>query len=264
MKQNFKDGKIKGWAINSDKNRRSYPEKYFLKVFDNNEIFDKYEIIEKHSYGKYFIDFLFVELKMVFVVDGDQHFKNEEAIEYDRVRDEYFLNEGFKVYRVRWKDVFHNPQTEINELTDFIKNIDRNTYRKYVIDDCKYIKPKRSTYKYRERIKTKKCNVCDEMVYSETKNCRVCHFKIRKENAKKNKIIKYTNSCVVCDTGIHGLKMCKECYDIDQRTIERPTYYQLVKEIDETNYVSVGKKYGVSDNAIRKWVKYYEKIKEEI
>jgi len=136
---------------------------------------------------------------MVFVVDGDQHFKNEEAIEYDRVRDEYFLNEGFKVYRVRWKDVFHNPQTEINELTDFIKNIDRNTYRKYVIDDCKYIKPKRSTYKYRERIKTKKCNVCDEMVYSETKNCRVCHFKIRKENAKKIKLLNILIrvSCVI-------------------------------------------------------------------
>ncbi len=29
MKQNFKDGKIKGWAINSDKNRRSYPENTF-------------------------------------------------------------------------------------------------------------------------------------------------------------------------------------------------------------------------------------------
>ena len=31
-----------------------------------------------------------------------------------------------------------------------------------------------------------------------------------------------------------------------------------MKEIEESNYVQVGKKYGVSDNAIRKWMKKYE------
>ena len=27
-------------------------------------------------------------------------------------------------------------------------------------------------------------------------------------------------------------------------------------------YSATGRKYGVSDNAIRKWIKYYEKIKD--
>lgn len=35
------------------------------------------------------------------------------------------------------------------------------------------------------------------------------------------------------------------------------TFNQLLKDIKETNYVSTGKKYGVSDNTIRKWIKKY-------
>jgi 5-methylcytosine-specific restriction endonuclease McrA len=43
-----------------------------------------------------------------------------------------------------------------------------------------------------------------------------------------------------------------------RRKVKRPPYKQLIKEIKESNYCTVGKKYGVSDNAIRKWVKFYE------
>jgi hypothetical protein len=44
-----------------------------------------------------------------------------------------------------------------------------------------------------------------------------------------------------------------------KRKVERPSYEQLLKDIEETNYLQTGKKYGVSDNCIRKWIKYYEK-----
>lgn len=43
------------------------------------------------------------------------------------------------------------------------------------------------------------------------------------------------------------------------RKVERPPYEQLKQEIEKTNYCAVGRKYGVSDNAIRKWIKFYEK-----
>jgi len=45
----------------------------------------------------------------------------------------------------------------------------------------------------------------------------------------------------------------------NERKIERPPYDQLMNEINDLGYVKVGKKYGVSDNAIRKWVNFYEK-----
>lgn len=42
------------------------------------------------------------------------------------------------------------------------------------------------------------------------------------------------------------------------RKAKRPNYETLCKKIDEMGYLGTGKKYGVSDNAIRKWKKSYE------
>jgi predicted nucleic-acid-binding Zn-ribbon protein len=43
------------------------------------------------------------------------------------------------------------------------------------------------------------------------------------------------------------------------RKVERPPYNILLEEIKNSNYSAVGRKYGVSDNAIRKWISFYEK-----
>ena len=40
--------------------------------------------------------------------------------------------------------------------------------------------------------------------------------------------------------------------------VERPPHDQLLREIAETSWSAVGRKYGVSDNAVRKWVRWYE------
>ena len=54
---------------------------------------------------------------------------------------------------------------------------------------------------------------------------------------------------------------CKMCSNLEQRKIKnRPTHEQLIKDIKNTNYTKTGKKYGVSDNAIRKWAKIYDLI----
>lgn len=43
-----------------------------------------------------------------------------------------------------------------------------------------------------------------------------------------------------------------------QRRVPRPPYEQLLREIEALGYRGVGRKYGVSDNAIRKWRRSYE------
>lgn len=43
------------------------------------------------------------------------------------------------------------------------------------------------------------------------------------------------------------------------RKIERPPYIQLINEIKELGFTGTGRKYSVSDNSIRNWVKFYEK-----
>lgn len=45
----------------------------------------------------------------------------------------------------------------------------------------------------------------------------------------------------------------------EYRRVKRPPYEQLLAEIEATSYCAVGRKYGVSDNAVRKWVRFYER-----
>ncbi len=49
---------------------------------------------------------------------------------------------------------------------------------------------------------------------------------------------------------------------MDQRRVERPPYDQLLKEIERHGHVAIGCKYGVSDNAVRKWVRFYKRQTE--
>lgn len=44
-----------------------------------------------------------------------------------------------------------------------------------------------------------------------------------------------------------------------ERKAERPPYEQLLAEIEATSYLAVARRYGVSDNAVRKWVRFYER-----
>lgn len=48
---------------------------------------------------------------------------------------------------------------------------------------------------------------------------------------------------------------------LTSRKVERPTSAELKKLIQTTSFVAIGKIYGVSDNAVRKWAKSYELLK---
>ena len=71
-------------------------------------------------------------------------------------------------------------------------------------------------------------------------------------------INKIKNKCDCGDTINKRANKCKRCYQLSQRRVERPSLEELLLEIEENGYLSTGKKYGVSDNAIRKWIKNYE------
>lgn len=52
--------------------------------------------------------------------------------------------------------------------------------------------------------------------------------------------------------------LCKNCYsEIHRKVKDRPTREKLKEEIRFNSFLSLGKKYGVSDNAIRRWCKSY-------
>ena len=82
------------------------------------------------------------------------------------------------------------------------------------------------------------------------------------KNEKCEKNERKKNYCIDCDDILYNKTktgLCKKCLDIKQRKVERPPYEQLLKEIKETSYSAVGRKYNVSDKSIKKWKLYYEK-----
>ena len=61
--------------------------------------------------------------------------------------------------------------------------------------------------------------------------------------------------CVCGNTIKSDSMMCVKCNNISQRKVERPEHSILIKEVSEIGFLATGRKYGVSDNSIRKWIK---------
>lgn len=82
-------------------------------------------------------------------------------------------------------------------------------------------------------------------------------YNIRTED-NKNSQIRYCSNCGI-RIDIHGkLGLCANCYYKTIRVVERPTKEELYDLLSKNTFIAVGKMYGVSDNAVRKWCKLYK------
>lgn len=75
---------------------------------------------------------------------------------------------------------------------------------------------------------------------------------------------KKTKNVNLCDCGKQIFvksKNCIDCNSLKNRKVDRPPHDVILEDVQKLGYVGTGKKYGVSDNAIRKWIKNGCKIK---
>lgn len=81
----------------------------------------------------------------------------------------------------------------------------------------------------------------------------------KKKKAQKTPRIRKKVFCKNCDEEISlytKTGLCLSCYGLTHRKVfNRPSKEKLLQEIEMLGYLQVGKVYGVSDNAIRKWLK---------
>lgn len=70
----------------------------------------------QYSIGAYVADFYCPEKKLAIEIDGAQHFE-EDAMEYDRRREEYMASAGIKTIRFTNKDVFNNMEGVLQKIT---------------------------------------------------------------------------------------------------------------------------------------------------
>lgn len=87
-------------------------------------------------------------------------------------------------------------------------------------------------------------------------NCKTLNKELIKQNIKSNIQLK----CLQCNKNITNRNKsgyCNKCSHILQYKVEHPSKQKLIEELKESNLYALGKKYGLSDNAIRKWMKNY-------
>ena len=109
--------------------------------------------------------------------------------------------------------------------------------------------------------------------------CPNCAATLSTHCGRKNRIVRGEVQCRRCERNFvpnassqrYCSRRCGSRWDRSQfrgrpkpsiRRAARPPYEQLLAEIEATNYCAVGRKYGVSDNAVRKWVRFYERERE--
>jgi len=126
--ERVKNGTHKGW---STRKIISYPEQFFIDVFNSRNILYKYNfpINKRKDLGldnsaNYFLDFYFEDKKIDLEIDGSQH---ENRKEHDVTRDKNLSKIGIHVYRIKWKNINSKKgksyiTKEINNFLFFLKN----------------------------------------------------------------------------------------------------------------------------------------------
>lgn len=128
VKLRIENGLHKGWT---SRNIISYPEKFFRKVLENNQIeFEINKPIKKRDLGidcdsNYFLDFYIKNGKIDLEIDGKQHKYRKE---HDDKRDKSLIDNGYNVYRINWKGInTKNGQKYIeNEINKFLEYYKKN------------------------------------------------------------------------------------------------------------------------------------------
>jgi very-short-patch-repair endonuclease len=104
IKQGIKNGTCKGWKSRKDK-KPSYPEKYFISLFENEKI-EGWK--RDYKVGRWFIDFAFENKMIALEIDGSQH---EQRKEHDKIKDDFLKKNNWQVIRIKW----FNPINENNK-----------------------------------------------------------------------------------------------------------------------------------------------------
>ena len=92
---------------------------------------------------------------------------------------------------------------------------------------------------------------------TENKNKKISH-KSKRPKENKPKKLKKEYLCKYCGNICTWSKnRCEPCYREQSRKVDRPSFEDLKEDINNLGYSGTGRKYGVSDNSIRKWIKNY-------
>ena len=118
MKKAHAEGRAHNIGESRWNNEPSWPEKWFMKVIAN-EFTDK-NYVRERPFHRFSLDFAWEHKKKCIEIDGKQHETFPEQIERDLRKNKLLKNEGWQLLRLRWIDVYHEPQKYIEIAKKFI------------------------------------------------------------------------------------------------------------------------------------------------
>lgn len=94
--------------------------------------------ITQYQIGPYRADFFIEEFNLVIECDGQDFHSSDEQIKYDRQRDEYMRNLGYKVERYTGKRIYHEAFDIAKEIINKYRYRDSIAKKPLppIIDDC--------------------------------------------------------------------------------------------------------------------------------
>ena len=260
----IKENPDKSPYLMSHKSRgETYPERYFREWLEKENI----PFQQEYRFKLFAFDFL-VNERVDLEIDGGQHKNDKRIIEHDIKRDTKSQEAGFIVYRIEWcnyQRLTHEEKEKfLMELKVFLLNVDspvpefviKKRTRTYNVKEKKgyelFVHHKVDTslyqYDYRslmalEMFKNEKTmeEIADIFDVSRSTVSRWIHGSCEGEslktvldvNKRKHGSVKHKIIKVSLEQKQHALSLLKQ----------------------GMSYVQVGKKFKISDNAIRKWVK---------
>lgn len=177
---------------------------------------------------------------------------------------------------------FDPEKVRIDKLKKNTENNLKKDLKNYLVENSNYNRGHLKKRLYSEGLKKPKCELCGqgEIWRGKKMSLILDHINgVWNDNRLENLQIVCPNCNATLDThcGKNLTKKVMSQQDIEKkeeekkkniynsalkkRIVERPPYEELKKDVWNNGYSSVGRKYGVSDNSIRKWIKYYEKNK---
>ena len=120
MRLAHKEGRAHNIGMSRWNNEPSYPEKFFMKVIEN-EFLDK-DYKREHNVSIYSIDFAWLDKKKAIEIDGDQHQRFIEYIERDKRKDVCLRDNGWSILRIVWVDMYNDPKHYIRLAKEFIES----------------------------------------------------------------------------------------------------------------------------------------------
>jgi very-short-patch-repair endonuclease len=80
-------------------------------------------LLRQFSVDYYVLDFYCPRLRLAIEIDGDSHFINQDAIDYDKERQDYIENLGITFLRFTNAQVNQSNDDVINEITNKVKEL---------------------------------------------------------------------------------------------------------------------------------------------